>query len=175
MNYDRVAIGFHWVLALLIAGMATLGFLLESFPRQTQLYWINIHVCVGIVYFALVLARLAWRVGHRPPDLPVTISPLIRTISVASHHLMYLLMILIPVVGIVALVWHGRGFDFGLFRIDLGIASNRPVYSLAEGVHGKLVFALLALAVLHTAAALWHQYVQRDGVLARMVPWLAER
>ncbi len=44
MTYDRGAIAFHWFLALMIVGQAILGFNLESFPKETQLYWINIHV-----------------------------------------------------------------------------------------------------------------------------------
>jgi cytochrome b561 len=173
MTYDRGAIAFHWIIALMIGGLALLGFNLESFPKETQLYWINIHVTVGLVYFLMVAGRLGWRLTHRPPDLPEGVGPLTRKASVATHHLLYLLMLAVPVVGFVALVWHGRGFDYGLFKINFGVPSNRNVFHAAEEVHENLVILLLAVSALHALAAFWHQYIRRDGVLGRMVPWLA--
>ena len=169
-SYDRVAIAFHWVIAFLVAGLAAVGLRLESIPRPDQLTWINMHVCTGLVFFLLVVARLAWRIGHKPPPLPDSVDAFTRKTSTGIHHVMYLLMLIIPVVGFVALAWHGRGFDFGLFKINPGIASNKVIYPVAEDVHGMLVYLLLALAGLHAAAAFWHQFVRKDGILSRMLP-----
>ena len=80
-------------------------------------------------------------------------------------------MIVIPLIGIVAFVWHGRAFEFGVMRIDFGIKSDRTVFHPAEDVHGLLAYGLFALVGLHVLAAFWHQYLRRDGVLSRMLPW----
>jgi superoxide oxidase len=38
--------------------------------------------------------------------------------------------------------------------------------------HGQPTEVYLYLLIgLHVAAALWHQYFRRDGVLLRMLPW----
>jgi hypothetical protein len=68
-----------------------------------------------------------WRTSHKPPDLPPDIGALDRRFSVAAHHLLYALMVLIPAFGFVAYVWHGRAFDYGFVRLDFGVASNRDV------------------------------------------------
>ena len=79
-------------------------------------------------------------------------------------------MLAIPPLGIVAFVWHGRAFDFGLFRIDFGVKSDRAIFHPAEDYHGWLVYTLFALVALHALAALWHHFIRRDDVLRRMWP-----
>jgi cytochrome b561 len=61
-------------------------------------------------------------------------------------------------------------FNYGLFQLNFGMPSNPAVYRPVETVHQLLVYALLALAGLHAAMALWHQIVRRDGILLRMLP-----
>jgi hypothetical protein len=67
-------------------------------------------------------------------------------------------------------IWHGRIFDFGLFRVDFGVPSNRAVFRPTEDIHEYLAYALFALAGIHAAAALWHHFFMRNGVLGRMWP-----
>jgi cytochrome b561 len=84
--------------------------------------------------------------------------------------LIYVLMLLTPLVGIVAFVWHGRVLDFGFYSIDFGVKVNSPVYHEAEDIHLYLTYGLLALVGGHAIAALWHHFVSRDPVLVRMLP-----
>ena len=93
-----------------------------------------------------------------------------RRTSLAAHHLLYVLMLLIPVVGAVARVWHAPRFDYGVFQINFGVASKPAVFHPAEKIHQLLAYALFALAGLHAAAALYHHVVRRDGILLRMAP-----
>jgi cytochrome b561 len=83
---------------------------------------------------------------------------------------LYALMLVLPVIGIVAYVWHGRVFDFGLFRFDFGVASQKGVYEPAEEIHQALAYVLMGLVGLHVAGALWHHFVARDGIFARILP-----
>jgi cytochrome b561 len=161
---------FHWAVAALIVFLGVLGLLFEDIPRESRAFWINLHGTVGLVYFALVIARLVWRTNHKAPDLPPDTDAFTRVASAATHHLLYLLMLIIPVFGIVAYVWHGRVFDYGLFQLNFGVASDRAIFHPAEEIHQLLAYALFALAGLHIAAALWHQFIRRDGVLLRMTP-----
>jgi cytochrome b561 len=169
-HYGPVAIGFHWLMALLIVVVGVLGLLHDSWPRATQTFWINIHALVGLTVLAVVIARLWWRSTHRPPELPPEVGALSRQVSPPVHGLLYALMIVIPLLGIVTFVWHGRVFDFGLFKIDPGIKSTRAIFHPTEDIHGYLAYGLFALAGLHILAALWHHFVRKDGVLMRIWP-----
>lgn len=124
-RYGSTAIAFHWTAAALIVFLGTLGLLFNSIPREPRPYWIDVHGCVGLVYFALVIAKLTWRSTHRPPDLPPEFGTLDRRLSAVAHHALYALMLLTPVFGFVAYVWHGRVFDFGLFQLNFQVGINR--------------------------------------------------
>ena len=169
-RYDAGAIAFHWTVAALIVFLGVLGLLFDEIPKPSRPFWINVHGSVGLIYLALVIARLAWRVGHRPPRLPASVGEFFRRASAAAHHLMYAMMLAIPAAGIIAYVWHGRTFDYGLFRLNFGVQSNPPVFHAAEEIHQLLAYALFAVAGLHILGALWHQYVSRDRVLLRILP-----
>jgi cytochrome b561 len=169
-RYGSTAVAFHWAVAALVVFLGTLGLMFGEIPKEARAFWINIHGCVGLIYFALVIARLAWRTSHKAPDLPPDIGEFDRRTSLAAHHLLYVLMVLIPIFGVVAYVWHGRAFDFGFAQANFGVAANRDVFQPAEEVHQVLAYCLFGLAALHAAAALYHHFVHRDGVLLRMLP-----
>ncbi len=167
-RYGPVAIAFHWTMALLVVCVGVLGLLHDSWPKATQSYWINFHAVAGLLLWSLGLARIFWRLTHRPPDLPPHVGEFSRRWSRPVHVLLYLLLVIIPVFGVVTFIWHGRVFDFGLFQWNPGIAKNRAVFHPTEDIHGYLAYALFSLAGVHALAALWHHFVRHDGVLARM-------
>ena len=169
-RYSPLAQLLHWLIAIIIIATFALALSFDSFPRATRLWWINLHTTTGLVLFALILLRLFWRIGRKPPPLPEGTSEFVRKSSTAMHHILYLLMIVIPIIGIIAYVWHARVFDFGFFKLDFGIANNKAVYDPMEQVHKNLAFLLIGLVVLHALAALWHQFIKRDGLLWRMWP-----
>ena len=169
-RYGTGAVTFHWTVAALIVFLGALGLLFDDIPREARPFWINVHVCVGLIYFVLVITRLLWRATHKAPDLPPDIGEFNRRTSLSVHHLLYVLMFVIPIVGIVARVWHGRPFVYGVFQLNFGIASNPAVFHPAEKIHQLLAYALFALAGLHAAGALYHHFVRRDGILLRMMP-----
>jgi cytochrome b561 len=172
-SYTSFAIALHWIMAALILFVGIQGLLLDGWAKETKLFWINIHALVGQSILVLVLTRMWWRRTHTPPELPANVSEVSRRLSHPTHLLIYALMFVIPIVGIVAFVWHGRVFDFGMFSVDLGVKSNAPVFHQAEDVHLWLTYGLFALVGGHAVAALWHHFVSRDAVLVRMVPGLS--
>ena len=105
------------------------------------------HIGVGVAVLVLALWRLGLRFTRGVPDLPVGMSARERLVAHLGHGLLYALMIGVPVVGLLA--WFGASED------------------LAE-LHelGKPAFLLLIAG--HVAAALWHQFVRKDGLLMRM-------
>ena len=169
-RYSSTAIGLHWIMAALILFSGVLGLLLDDWPKASKLTWINIHAQVGLLVLALLIARIWWRRTHTPPQLPPEVSEISRRASHPAHLIIYALMLVTPLVGIVAFVWHARVLDFGLFSIDFGVKSNGPVYHQAEDIHLWLTYGLFALVAGHAVAALWHHFISRDSVLLRMLP-----
>jgi cytochrome b561 len=169
-RYSPVAVSLHWSMAVLILFTGILGLLLDGWPKDTKLFWINIHAQIGMLILVLLMARIWWRRTHTPPPLPPEVSEISRRVSHPAHLVIYALMLVTPLVGIVAFVWHARVFDFGLFTIDFGVKSNGPVYHQAEDIHLWLTYGLFALVAGHAVAALWHHFISRDTVLLRMLP-----
>ena len=170
VRYDRGAIGLHWITAALVVIVGVLGLLHDSWPKGTQSFWINIHALTGLLLWALVMVRIWWRRAHPPPTLPPEAGALSRALARPAHLLLYALLFVIPLLGIVTFVWHGRAFDFGLFKVDFGVQKNRAIFHPTEDIHGYLAYTLFTVAGLHALAALWHQFIRRDGLLSRMWP-----
>lgn len=195
-DYDGVAIALHWIIALFIVTLFTSGQIAEALPRTdvTRGLVLNWHKAGGVIVLGLILLRSLWRVTHAAPQ-PIKTSPAIDTTANVVHRLLYLLLLLMPITGLGMSLAAGRGIDLlgipplldsleagtkalsGLVGIDLiGTApfkeTMQPVAKAFGAAHGILVKVLLALVLLHTLAALWHQYVRHDATLGRMVPWL---
>jgi cytochrome b561 len=169
-GYGSGAIAFHWTMFLLVVAVGVLGLLHDSWPKQTQAFWINIHVMLGLLLWLTLIARFWWRSRHAPPPLPPEVGNLSRRLSGPVHLALYALLFITPIVGVVTFIWHGRIFDFGLFHLDFGVRSNKAVFHPTEDLHGYLAYAIFALAGVHAVAALWHHFALRDGVLGRMWP-----
>ena len=169
-RYTSGAIAFHWIMFVLVVAVGALGLLHDSFPKTTQGFWINIHAVMGLLLWALLLARIVWRMRHAPPALPADTGEFSRRVSGPVHFALYALLFVTPIIGVVTFVWHGRAFDFGLFQLDFGVAKNRAIFHPTEDIHQYLAYALFALAGLHALAALWHHFIRHDGVLRRMLP-----
>jgi cytochrome b561 len=114
----------HWTMAALILFAFVHGLLLDDWPRDSKVASINIHAQSGLLVLVLLIARVWWRRTHTPPPLPPEVSEFSRRAAHPVHMLIYVLMLAVPLVGIVAFVWHARVLDFGLLAINFGIKSN---------------------------------------------------
>ena len=169
-RYTLPAILFHWTSFALIVFVGALGLSFDLFPRGGRLFWINIHAIAGLAILAIAFMRIAWRTRHAPPAYPAETPELTKRLSHPVHMLLYALMIVLPMIGFIAFVWHARVFDFGLFKVDLGVASDKLVFGPAEKIHALLAYGLFGLAGLHGLAALWHRFARKDGLMERMWP-----
>ena len=170
-RYRFGAIAFHWTMFVLVVIVGVLGLLHDSWPKQTQGFWINAHALIGILLWLVLLARFGYRLRHSPPALPSGIGAFSRRFSISAHLALYALMFIIPIVGFVTFIYHGRVFHFGFFDLNFGIEKDPAIFEPTEDIHGYLAYALFALAGLHALAAVWHQFILHDGVLARI--WLS--
>lgn len=171
-SWNAVAKFLHWIIALLIFTQFVLGWLATSWrlsPTKLDLFvW---HKSTGMLILLLALVRVAWRLSHRAPALPVDMPRWERTAAHASHALLYVLMIVMPVAGWV--ISSAAGVPFRIYwQIPLPaiVAPDKHIADLASATHFSLGILLIALLVLHIGAALRHHFVKRDDVLVRMLP-----
>lgn len=169
-RYSSAAVVFHWSMFVLVVIVGVLGLLHDSWPDATQSLWINVHALLGILLWLTLIGRWVWRMQRPPPPLPPGTGWLSLRLSSPVHWTLYALMFITPILGFITFTYHGRVFDLGLFRVDLGIPKNKAVFHPTEDIHGYLAYALFGLAGLHALAALWHRFWLHDGVLARMWP-----
>lgn len=175
-RYTRTAIALHWLVALLLVGAFCVGLYMHDLPLSPmKLKIYSWHKWAGVTIFLLVTIRLAWRLGHRPPALPETMPRWQQVAAHGLHHALYLLMTVIPVSG--WLMSSAKGFQtvwFGVLPLPDLVGKDEALGKLLETVHMGLNYLLLALVVAHVAAAVKHHLVDRDDVLARMLPFLAK-
>ena len=174
-RFDRVSIALHWSIGTAIIAVAAIEILRgELFPKGS--YYREalkaFHDPAGTVVFALVLLRLVWRSIHAAPAMPVSMRPWEKLSARLTHYVLYALMVMIPLTGIAYTLARGRPIDFGLFQIvyPLDHIINRDAAKTLKHVHAFLGQAVLLVAFMHAAAALWHHYVRKDEVLVRMLP-----
>ena len=175
-RYTRAAIALHWLTAALIVANLILGLSmvpLHISPRKLQ--WYIWHKSIGITVFLLTSLRLAWRAA-RPHPAPVPMPQWQRRAALASHVLLYALLLVIPVSG-----WLYSSAT-GVQVVYLGLV---PLPNLVEKdprladalwlVHVGLNSLMVAVVCVHVAAALRHHFVDRDTVLTRMLPFVKPR
>ncbi|MHA6722226.1 cytochrome b [Sphingomonas sp. RS2018] len=169
-RYTRVAIAFHWIIAAAILFNLWLGLANDSLPKDWKV--MPVHKAMGITILVLAIARLAWRLTHRPPSLPVTAPPWERLAAAGAHWGLYALTILIPLTGwmMVSGTATRRPLDwFGLFPLPY-LPVSEGLGGFGHDAHELLAFAMIALILLHVAAALRHHFLLRDDTLVRMLP-----
>ena len=173
-RYSGVSIALHWITALAVVGQIVLITIADEVSGSERGYWFGLHKSLGLTILVLTLARLAWRFGHRwialPDDTPGWQALLAR----ATHILFYVVLLAMPLLGWIASSAANRPIEwFGLFLWpELPAPDSRGAAKAAMQWHESLAKVLYVLVGLHVAGALKHHFVDRDGVLTRMLPFL---
>lgn len=179
-RYTTVAIIFHWLIAALIFTNLVLGWRMGSAEGMSRFTLFQLHKSVGITVLALSVLRLGWRLLNPPPPYPGTMTRWERAGAHAVHLTFYLLMIGMPLTGWVIVSASALNIPTLLYGVvplphigvvhDLPLASRHAIENGVGTSHVLLAYLFAGLIALHVAAALKHQFVERDGVLWRMVP-----
>ena len=175
-RYTTTAIVLHWVLALALLGMLGVGVYMADLPFSPQrLKLYNWHKWAGMTVLFLSVLRLLWRLTHPAPGLPAAMAaampPWQHRAYHANHVALYALFFIVPLVG-----WaysSAAGFPIVLFGVlplpDL-VAADKALAEMIKPWHALSAFALAGLVGLHVAAALKHQFIDKDGLMDRMRP-----
>jgi cytochrome b561 len=171
-RYTPAAVALHWAIAVLIIANLCFGLYMTGLALSPQkLKYLSWHKWVGVTIFLLAAARLLWRLGHRPPDLPAAMAPWERRTAEATHKLLYVLFFAAPFTG--WLFSSAAGFQtvyLGVLPLPDLLGKNKELSESLKLAHRWINYTMAAVVVLHAAAALKHHFIDRDEVLRRMLP-----
>ncbi len=170
LRHDLATIALHWITAVLVALLWTIGQTVDIFPDgPLRIDYRSVHIVLGMALGLVLIARLVWRLMRRE-SLPPLDHGLLLAIARLTHWLLYALLIVTVVLGI-ANVWVRGDAIFSLLRVPAYDPGNRALVHMVGGWHALAANATLIIAGVHAAAALFHHYILRDLTLWRMLPW----
>ena len=173
-SYTHTAISLHWLVAIAIVATFSLGLYMQDLPLSPgKLRFYSWHKWAGVTIFLLVLLRILWRLAHRPPAPPAGVPAWQQRAAELVHVLLYVLMVAVPLSG--WLMSSAKGVQtvwFGVLPLPDLLGKNKELGDLLAAVHKTLNFSMAGLVLIHTGAALKHHLIDRDEVLARMLPFL---
>jgi cytochrome b561 len=175
-HWGSLAKFFHWAIVACILAQATIGLTMVNMAKSPKVIpYYTFHKSLGLTIFALAVLRLAWKLFDKRPDEPATMPRWNVTGAKVGHALLYVLLFLVPLSG----WWYDSVaalrplYFWGLFEVPHLGAPDPTIPDLKEiaaARHLYLFWTLAAVAAGHALIALYHQFVSKDGVLARMWP-----
>ena len=182
-RYSALAIMLHWTIALAIAFQLAGGLWMVSADASAT-PWVftafQIHKTVGLTILALTLARIAWRLANPAPALPEGMTRWEAAAARVAHVGFYGLLLALPLTGWAMASVSPTGVPT-LFLLldalpfahlpfgDLSLTERHALEAALKAAHENLSWAMVGLVVLHVGAALKHQLIARDNLLARMI------
>jgi len=177
-RYSTGAIILHWTIAALIVAQVPLGWQMGIDKSAKSFALFQLHKSIGITILLLTLARIAWRLTHRPP--PLTIHGWQAGLARFIHTLFYLLLLALPLTGWLMVSLSKVSVQTMLFGVvpwpnipgvaGLSQGAKHALHELSEESHELMAYILIAAFLLHVAGALKHHWIDRDNSLARMAP-----
>ena len=190
-KYTNVAIILHWFIAIAILFMFVLGWFMTELPKESakttsfdifnlglvtwevakeqsqRTFYFHLHKSIGLTIIMLVVMRIYWRFTHRPPAFLSSMKPWEKKLATATHHSLYLLMILIPLAGIIMSAASKYGVKWFGIKVIPGF-NDKGVRDLFLEFHEIFGLLLLLLLIFHILGAVKHSIVEKDGTLRRM-------
>lgn len=168
-RYHAAMVALHWLmLVLLVATFASIN-LRELFPKGTDMRTLmkTIHFSLGLLVLALVSVRVLTRMGTGQPPHAAGSVWLQRAAQV-GHLALYAWMVVLPLLGWATLSAAGKPIPFFGVELPPLLALDKGLAHDLEELHEAVGEAGYWLIGLHAAAALFHHFVLKDGLLHRM-------
>ncbi|HVN43066.1 MAG TPA: cytochrome b/b6 domain-containing protein [Steroidobacteraceae bacterium] len=171
-SYGSVAKFLHWSIVILVIVQFYLAESADDLPDGAEKFQIIArHKTLGVLLLVLAIARILWKLAMRGRPQPVGAGAL-KKAAAAGHGLLYLLLLAQPISGwAMASAAGAKVTFFGWFTLPPLAHADHALHERLEDLHGALFWVLVAVAALHVAAALYHHFVLKDGVLRRMSPF----
>lgn len=175
-RYSGAAQALHWATAILVL----VAFLYGPGGSESRVYSAardfdrRLHETLGLIVLLLTVIRVGWRAVDRRPD-PPAIPRWMGFLSKLVQGLLYVFLFAVPLTAISGAWLEGHPLTWLGGDIAPWIGESHALGAKVAEVHGWLGDLILWTAGLHAAAALFHQFVLRDGVLRSMLPRLGSR
>jgi len=192
-RYTKTAIVLHWLIAIWILCMFGFGWFMTDLPQEApkqmsydflnlgiytwelakeespRAFYYNLHKSSGITLLGLIALRVLWRIGHKPPAPLASYKAWERKLSTGAHHLLYLLMVAIPVTGLIMSIFSKYGVKWFGIKLFSGLNDKglREIFYEAHEITGLLLLVILAI---HILGALKHKLIDKDDTMKRMMP-----
>lgn len=174
VRYSPVAMLLHWLIAIAVFAQWRIAESAEHAGSEAAGREIMTnHFSLGVTTLILVLLRLGWRLVSPNPPLAAHLAKWERVLSKTTHTLFYILLIVMPLAGWLAMSKYGSPVSvWGLFALPpLPVAEDPAGAKAIFGTHATAGMVLLGLVVLHILGTLKHTLIDRDGNLFRMLPF----
>ena len=174
-RYSNVTVAIHWTTVALGVTQIILGFAFHRFAegaaRGELFTW---HKTVGALILLLTLVRLTYRLTNPPPPYSPDLPQWERVAGTWNHRIFYFLLVGLPLTGLTAV--SARAEDWytplvGGIPLPVIPGVSEQMGELAGSLHVAFVFAIIGFILLHAAAALKHQFVDRIPAAGRMPPF----
>lgn len=169
-RYDLVAQLLHWAMAGILLYLIFFS-QYEDVPDAVMEGRIELHAGLGLFVVLLGLFRFYWR-QTRPRPSEMSDAPRWQNLAARyTHQAFYGLFLLAPAAGVVlaGLVAYPVRI-FGFVEISDWLSDNKEAAEFVNSVHGFTADLILYLFIIHVAAAIYHQFIKRDGLIWRMTP-----
>jgi len=171
-RYRKPAVLLHWLIALLIVAAFALGVTMVDIPglTPTKLKYFSWHKWLGVTIFGLAGVRLLWRLTHAAPPYPATMPAWQQRAAHGLHGLLYVLLFAVPISGYFYTLAAGVPVVYlGIWPLPIFMEPNPALKPILKSVHYVFNMTLLAAVSLHVLATLKHQFIDRDGLVRRML------
>lgn len=175
-NTDRrwgaVQKALHWLVVVAVISQLSLGFVFANLPENDPrggTYFVA-HATLGLSILVLMLVRFIWRQRNSVPVLPDTLKPWQKRIALLNHWAFYLLLVGLPIGGYLMVNAHGFAVPYFSVRLPVLLSKNDALADVFMSLHIGGAILLIALILLHVAAALRHHFILKDDRLRRMTP-----
>lgn len=171
-QYAALAKWLHWLSAVAVVGLFALGLWMVDLSYYHQWYVTapELHVSIGICLGLLTLLRLLHRTLYPYPPAIAGGGRGQVIAAKAAHISLYLLLLALLVSGYFIVTAEGEPLSvFGMVHLPALLNSDDNLQDSAGRLHEWLAYAVMVLAAVHSAAALYHHFVIRDNTLRRMV------
>lgn len=171
-RYHPLHVTVHWLMFLLVVMMLGVGkFVMPGIPvdNPQKPFMLQIHAYIGIFITILLVARLVMLFTTKRPAPADAGNAFLNFLAKAVHFLLYFLLIGMAISG---LGMFQQANLPGIFSGAVPYPRNFFVYLPRMG-HGLVSTVLLLSIALHVGAALYHQFIRRDNLFARM--WFGKR
>ncbi len=170
-HYDVIARLLHWVIALLLIGLISIGWYMMYIEDQPNSGWyFNLHKSFGLTAAILIFFRVIWRFAHKPAPLPSSVPHWQQIISKGIHFLLYFCMIIMPITGFIGASFSKYGIIFFGVELPHWVNQSHAISEQFFQIHGVVAWILVGLIALHLLAAIKHLVINKDNVFQRM--WL---